>query len=94
MTDCRRIMDSGASVFYAAGLPAIVSIGITICYFFLKICSFTFHAISNQAKRRVAKATTSGGQQEHCTDPREEGNTEIHEQIEKYCRNKTIWQKA
>ena len=29
-------------------------------------------------------ATTSGGQQEHCTDPREEGNTEICEQIQRH----------
>ena len=67
-------------MFYAAaGLPALVSTGITILYFFLKACSYVINAISHQTKRRVATPTTSGGQQEHCTNPGEESNTEIHQ---------------
>ena len=65
MTDCRRNMDTGASIFYTAGLPAIVSTGITICYFLLKLCSLAFHAISDQAETRVAKDLTGGGKPEH-----------------------------
>ena len=62
------------SVFYAAaGLPALVSTGITILYFFLKACSYIFNAISHQTKRRVATAMTGGGQQEHCANTGEEG---------------------
>ena len=76
-------MDSSTSVFYAAaGLPALVSTGITILYFFLKACSYVFNAISHQTKRRVATATTGGGQQEHCANTGEEGYTEICEQIQ------------
>ena len=65
MTDCHRNMDTGASIFYTAGLPAIVSTGITICYFLLKLCSLAFHVISDQAKTRVAKDPTGGGKPEH-----------------------------
>ena len=74
-------MDTSASVFYAAGLPTLVSTAITFCYFFLKVCDIIFNAISHKAERRVAMATTSGGQQEHCTDLREEGHMEICKQI-------------
>ena len=36
--ECSSIMDTSTSVFYAAtGLPALVSTGITILYFFLKL---------------------------------------------------------
>ena len=80
---CSCIMDSSTSVFYAAaGPPALVSTRITILYFFLKACSYVFNAISHQTKRRVATATTGGGQQEHCTNMGEEGHTEICEQIQ------------
>ena len=75
-------MDTSTSVFYAAaGLPALVSTGITILYF-LKACSYVFNAISHQTKRRVATPTTGGGQQEHCANMGEEGHTEICEQIQ------------
>ena len=76
-------MDSSTSVFYAAaGLPALVSTGITFLYFFLKACSYVFNAISHQTKGRVATATPGSGQQEHCTNMGEEGHTEICEQIQ------------
>ena len=78
-------MDTSTSVFYAAtGLPALVSTGITILYFFLKACSYVINAISHQTKRRVATPTTSGGEQEHCTNPGEESNTEIRQQIQRH----------
>ena len=64
--------------------PALVSTGITILYFFLKACSFIINAISNQTKRRMAMSTASGGQQEYCTDPREEGDTEICQQVQRH----------
>ena len=71
------------SVFYAAaGLPALVSTGITFIYFFLKACSNVFNAISHQTKGRVAMATQSSSQQEHCADTGEEGHTEICKQIQ------------
>ena len=70
------------SVFYAAaGLPALVSTGITFIYFFLKACSYVFNAISHQTKGRVATAMPGSGQQEHCADTGE-GHTEICEQIQ------------
>ena len=82
------------SVFYAAaGLPALVSTGITILYFFLKACSYVFNAISHQTKRRVAAATTGGGQQEHCANTGEEGHTEIC-QTNTRKSFRTIWRKV
>ena len=36
-------MDSNSNVFYsAAGLPALISTGITFIYFFLKVCHYVF----------------------------------------------------
>ena len=71
------------SVFYAAaGLPALVSTGITFIYFFLKACSYIFNAISHQTKGRVAMAMPRSGQQEHCADTGGEGHTEVCKQIQ------------
>ena len=76
-------MDSSTFDFYAAaGLPALVSTGITFIYFFLKACSYIFHAISHQTKGRVAMAMPGSGQQEHCADTGEEGHTEVCEQVQ------------
>ena len=76
-------MDSSSSVLYvAAGLPALVSTGITFIYFFLKACSYIFNAISHQTKGRVAMATPGSGQQEHCADTGEEGHAEVCKQIQ------------
>ena len=47
-----------------------------------KACSYVFNAISHQTKGRVAMAMSGGGQQEHCANMGEEGNTEICEQIQ------------
>ena len=76
-------MDSSTSDSYAAaGLPALVSTGITFLYFFLKACSYIFNAISHQTKGRVATAMPGSGQQEHCANTGEEGHTEICKQIQ------------
>ena len=76
-------MDSSLTVLYsAAGLPALISTGITFIYFFLKACCYIFDAISHQTERRVAAATSGCGQQEHHTDMGEEGHTQICEQIQ------------
>ena len=40
-----------------------------------------FNAISHQTKGRVATATPGSGQQEHSTDMRKEGHTEVYQQI-------------
>ena len=78
-------MDTSTSLLYAAaGLPALVSTGITILYFLLKVCSFIIHAISNKAKRRVATSTTSSSEQEYVTTQREESDSEIHQQVQRH----------
>ena len=75
-------MDSNKNVFYAAaGLPALISTGITFIYFFLKVCRHLFYAISHKTKGRLAAATPSCGQQEHSPNTRKEGNKEVYEQI-------------
>ena len=35
-------MDTSAPVFYAAGLPALISTGITLIYFLLKACRYVY----------------------------------------------------
>ena len=75
-------MDSSKNAFYvAAGLPALISTGITFIYFFLKVCHFLFYAVSHKTKGRLATATPGCGQQEHSSDMRKEGHTEVYEQI-------------
>ena len=75
-------MDSNTNVLYcAAGLPALISTGITFIYFFLKACHYVFHAISHQTEGRVAMAMPGCGQQEHSADTGKEGHMEICEQI-------------
>ena len=44
-------MDSNTNVLYsAAGLPALISTGITFIYFLLKACHYLVHAISHKTK--------------------------------------------
>ena len=75
-------MDSNTNVLYtAAGLPALISTGITFIYFFLKACHYVFYAISHKTEGRLAAATPGCGQQEHSADTRKEGHTEVYEQI-------------
>ena len=74
-------MDSNPNVLYAAGLPALISTGITLIYFLLKACHFAFYALSHKTEGRLAAATPGSGQQEHCPIKGEEGHTEVYEQI-------------
>ena len=75
-------MDSNSNVLYsAAGLPALISTGITFIYFFLKACHYVFDAISHQTEGRVATVTPGCGQQEHSADMGKEGYTEVCKQI-------------
>ena len=49
-------MDSNSNVLYsAAGLPALISTGITFIYIVLKVCRYLFHAISHQTEGRVVR---------------------------------------
>ena len=74
-------MDSHPNVLYAAGLPALISTGITLIYFLLKACHFAFYALSHKTERRLAAATPGSGQQEHGPIEGKEGHTEVYEQI-------------
>ena len=74
-------MDSHPNVLYAAGLPALISTGITLIYFLLKACHFAFYALSHKTEGRLAAATPGSGQQEHGPIEGKEGHTEVYEQI-------------
>ena len=82
MKKCSGNMDSNTNVLYsAAGLPALLSTGITFIYFFLKACRYVFYDISHKTEGRLAAATPGCGQQEHSADTRKESHTEVYEQI-------------
>ena len=81
MQNRRSNMDSNPNVLYAAGLPAVISTGITLIYFLLKACHFAFYAVSHKTEGRLALAMPGGGQQEHCPIKRKEGHKEVYEQI-------------
>ena len=74
-------MDSYKDVFYAAGLPALISNGITLVYFLLKAYQFAVYAVSHQTKGRLAAATPGGRKQEHGSIEGDQGHTEVHEQV-------------
>ena len=74
-------MDSNLNVLYAAGLPALISTGITFIYFLLKAYRYVFYALSHKTKGRLAEAMQGSGKQEHGPNTRKEGNTEVYEQI-------------
>ena len=75
-------MDSNMNAFFAAaGLPALISTGITFIYFFLKACHYVFYAISHKTEGRLAAATPGCGEQNHSSNQRKEGRTEVYEQI-------------
>ena len=75
-------MDSNTNAFFAAaGLPAIISTGITLIYFFLKACQYVFYAISHKTEGRLAAATPSRTEQKHGSNQRKEGRTQVYEQI-------------
>ena len=74
-------MDSYKEVLYAAGLPALISTGITLVYFLLKAYQFAVYALSHKTEGRLAAATPGGRQQEHSSIEGEEGHTQVHEQV-------------
>ena len=74
-------IDSNPNVLYAAGLPALISIGITLLYFLLKACRFAFYALSHKTEGRLAAAMPGSGKQERRSIKGEEGHTEVYEQI-------------
>ena len=74
-------MDTYKEVFYAAGLPALISTGITLLYLLLKAYQFAVHALPHQTKRRLAAATPSGRQQVHGSIVGEKGYQEVHKQV-------------
>ena len=78
-------MDTSKNALYAAaGIPAIISTGITFLYFILKFCRYLLHAVSHQTEGRVATATPGCGQQEHSTDMGKESHAEICEQVSEH----------
>ena len=81
MQNRRSNMDSNPNVLYAAGLPALISTGLTLIYFLLKAFRFAFYTLSHKTEGRLAAATPGSGQQEHSPIKREEGHTEVYEQI-------------
>ena len=70
-------MDTYKDVFYSAGLPALISTGITLVYFILKAYQFAVHAVSHQTKGRLAAATPSGRKQKHGSIEGEQGHTQV-----------------
>ena len=74
-------MDTYKEVLYAAGLPALISTGITLLYLLLKAYQFAVYALPHQTKRRLAAATPSGRQQVHGSIVGEKGYQEVHEQV-------------
>ena len=74
-------MDTYKEVLYAAGLPALISTGITLLYLLLKAYQFAVYALPHQTERRLAAATPGGRQQEHGSIAGEKGYQEVHEQV-------------
>ena len=74
-------MDSHTNVLYTAGLPALISAGITLIYFLLKACHFAFYALSHKTEGRLAAAMPGSGKQEHRSIEGKEGHTEVYEQM-------------
>ena len=74
-------MDSYKDVFYAAGLPALISTGITLVYFLLKAYQFAVYAVSHQTEGRLAAAMAGGCKQEHGSIEGDQGHMEVHEQV-------------
>ena len=74
-------MDSNQNALYAAGLPALISTGVTLIYLILKACHFAFYALCHKTEGRLAAATPGRRQQEHSPIKGKEGHTEVYEQI-------------
>ena len=74
-------MDTYKEALYAAGLPALISTGITLLYLLLKAYQFAVHALPDQTEGRLAAATPSGRQQVHSSITGEKGYQEVHEPV-------------
>ena len=78
-------MDSNTNVLYsAAGLPALISTGITFIYFFLKACHYVFHAISHQLKGGWQRPRQVVVNKSTAQIREKEGHTEVCEQIPRH----------
>ena len=74
-------MDAYKEVLYAAGLPALISTGITLLYLLLKAYQFAVYALPHQTERRLAAAMPGGRQQVHSSIAGDKGSQEVFEQI-------------
>ena len=74
-------MDTYKEIFYAAGVPAIISTGITILYLLLKAYQFAVYALPHQTERRLAATTPGGHHQVHSSTAGDKGCQEVLEQI-------------
>ena len=74
-------MDTYKEILYAAGLPAIISTGITLLYPLLKAYQFAVYALPHQTERRLAATTPGGRQQVHSSIAGDKGCQEVLEQI-------------
>ena len=79
ISSCNK--DTYKEIFYAAGVPAIISTGITLLYFLLKAYQFAVYALPHQTERRLAAATPGGHQQVHGSTAGDKGYQEVHEQV-------------
>ena len=74
-------MDAIKEIFFAAGVPAIISTGITILYLLLKAYQFAVYAVPHQTERRLAETTPSGRHQVNSSTEGDQGRQEVFEQI-------------
>ena len=74
-------MDAIKEIFFAAGVPAIISTGITILYLLLKAYQFAVYAVPHQTERRLAETTPSGRHQINSSTEGDQGRQEVFEQI-------------
>ena len=74
-------------VLYAAGLPALISPGITLLYLLLKAYQLAVYALPHQTERRLAAATPGGHQQKYGSIEGEEGDPQVHKQVPRSLTN-------
>ena len=74
-------MDTYKEIFYAAGVPAIISTGITLLYLLLKAYQFAVYALPHQTERRLAATMPGGRHQVHSSTAGDKGCQEVLEQI-------------
>ena len=74
-------MDAIKEIFFAAGVPAIISTGITILYLLLKAFQFAVYAVPHQTERRLAETTPSGRHQVNSSTEGDQSRQEVFEQI-------------